>query len=117
MKQHLRTMFSEQARKAIVAAAVAGVAAVVAAGGHYTVVNVLTIAGAVLGAWQATYWTTNADAPAERLHGPGCVDCDSGVTEFHRSRTDKPNNLRAPATPIHDAMVAEYTATPAEPQS
>jgi hypothetical protein len=37
-----------------------------------------------------------ADAPAERLHGPGCVDCDSGVTEFHRSRTDKPNNLRAP---------------------
>jgi 4-amino-4-deoxy-L-arabinose transferase-like glycosyltransferase len=89
--KHLRTMFSAQARKAIVAAVVAGIAAVVAAGGHYTLVNVLTIAGAVLGAWQATYWTSNADAP--------------------------PNTPLASATPIHDAMVAEYTATPVESQS
>jgi hypothetical protein len=29
-----------------------------------------------------------------RLHGPGCVDCDNGVREFHRSRTDKQNGLR-----------------------
>ena len=29
-----------------------------------------------------------------RLHGPGCVDCDNGVVECHRSRTDKPNRLR-----------------------
>jgi hypothetical protein len=87
-------MFSAQARKAIVAAAVAGAAAVVAAGGHYTLVSVLTIAGAVLGAWQATYWTTNTDATVE----------DSG----------KPP---ASATPIHDTMVAEYIATPTEPQS
>jgi hypothetical protein len=92
MKQHLHTMFSAQARKAIVAAAVAGVAAVVAAGGHYTVVSCLTIAGAVLGAWQATYWTSNADAPPVA----------SGVP-------------LASATPIHDTMVAEYTATPVEP--
>jgi 4-amino-4-deoxy-L-arabinose transferase-like glycosyltransferase len=86
MKQHLRTMFSAQARKAIVAAVVAGAAAVVAAGGHYTLVNVLTIAGAVLSAWQATYWTSNADTPSSAP--------------------------LASATPIHDAMVAEYTATP-----
>ena len=29
-----------------------------------------------------------------RLHGPGCADCDNRATEFHRSRTDKPNRLR-----------------------
>jgi hypothetical protein len=89
MKQHLRTMFSAQARKAIVAALVAGAAAVVATGGHWTLVNVLTIAGAVLGAWQATYWTTNAD-----------------------SSPVAPVTPLASATPIHDTMVAEYTATP-----
>jgi 4-amino-4-deoxy-L-arabinose transferase-like glycosyltransferase len=88
---HLRTMLSAQARKALVAAAVAGTAATVATGGHYTLVNVLTVAGAVLGAWQATYWTTNADAPGD---------------------TPPP----ASDTPIHDAMIAEYTATPVEPQ-
>jgi hypothetical protein len=88
MKQHLRTMFSAQARKAIVAAVVAGAAAVVAAQGHWTLVNVLAIAGAVLGAWQATYWTSNADTPVA------------------------PVVPLASATPIDDAMVAEYTATP-----
>jgi hypothetical protein len=89
MKQHLRTMFSAQARKALVAAAVAGIAALVAADGHYTLVNVLTIASAVLGAWQATYWTSNADTPPVAPVVP-----------------------LASATPIHDTMVAEYTATP-----
>jgi uncharacterized membrane protein YeaQ/YmgE (transglycosylase-associated protein family) len=114
MKQHLRIMFSAQADKAIVAGIVAGIAAIVATGGHYTLVNVLGIAGAVLGAWQATYWTTNDTG---RLHGAGCVDCDNGVQEFHRSRTGKPNELKiaTSATPIHDTMVAEYTATPVEP--
>jgi hypothetical protein len=34
-----------------------------------------------------------------RLHGPGCVECDRGVTEFHRSRTDEPNPLVAPEKP------------------
>jgi uncharacterized membrane protein YeaQ/YmgE (transglycosylase-associated protein family) len=88
MKQHLRTMFSAQSDKAIVAGIVAGIAAIVATGGHYTFVNVLGIAGAVLGTWQATYWTSNADTPPTN-----------------------PVTL-ASATPIHDAMVAEYTATP-----
>jgi uncharacterized membrane protein YeaQ/YmgE (transglycosylase-associated protein family) len=79
-------MFSAQADKAIVAGIVAGIAAIVATGGHYTVVNVLGIAGAILGTWQATYWTSNADAPSSAP--------------------------LASATPIHDTMVAEYTATP-----
>jgi uncharacterized membrane protein YeaQ/YmgE (transglycosylase-associated protein family) len=83
-------MFSAQADKAIVAGIVAGIAAIVATGGHYTVVNVLGIAGAILGTWQATYWTSNADTPA----------------------TVAPVVPLASATPIHDAMVAEYTATP-----
>jgi hypothetical protein len=54
---------------------------------------VLGIAGAILGTWQATYWTTNADTP-----------------------TVAPVTPLASATPIHDAMVAEYTATPVNPQ-
>jgi hypothetical protein len=90
MKQHLRTMFSAQARKAAVAAIVGGAAAFVAADGHYTLISIVTIVSAVLGAWQATYWTTNADTPA----------AVAPVTPL------------ASATPIHDTMAAEYTATP-----
>jgi hypothetical protein len=108
MKQHLRVMFSAQARKAIVAAVVAGAAAVVAAGGHYTLVNVLGIAGAILGAWQATYWTSNA-YPAINLNGFG--DPPNKGVDARTQETFAPNPP-ASATPIHDTMVAEYTAAP-----
>lgn len=42
-----------------------------------------------------------------RLHGPGCVDCDNGVKEFHRSRTDKPNQLRPAPVPSGEAGTGE----------
>jgi len=48
---------------------------------------------------------TETQAEGGRLHGPGCVDCDNGVAEWHRARTDKPNNLR-PA-PVADPTTGE----------
>lgn len=57
----IKTMFSAQAAKAFVAALVAGIGvAVLAAENGLTLVEALTIAGAMIGAFQATYWTPNA---------------------------------------------------------
>lgn len=57
----LKTMFSPQAAKAFVAALVAGIAtATLAAEDGLTLVEALTIAGAFIAAFQATYWTPNA---------------------------------------------------------
>jgi len=62
--KNIKTMLSTQARKAIVAALVAaiGVAIGVASGG-IDLTEMLTIAGAFIAAFQATYWTGNADVP------------------------------------------------------
>lgn len=57
----IKTMISTQSNKAFVAALIAGTgAATIAAVDGFTITEWLTIAGAVLVAFQGTYWTTNA---------------------------------------------------------
>lgn len=58
--QNIKTMFSMQSRKATVAALMAALAAAtLAATDGINLVEWLTIAGAAVAAWQATYWTSN----------------------------------------------------------
>ena len=66
---NVKHMFSAQARKAIVAGVVAGLgAAIAAADNGITLVEGLTIASTAVGAFQATYWITNA--PAQQASPP-----------------------------------------------
>lgn len=55
-------MFTAKALKAYVAAFIAGVAAMTIAAETpgFTLIEIFTILGAILAAFQATYWTTNA---------------------------------------------------------
>lgn len=78
MAKHARIMVSKQARKALIGALVAGVGAATTAlaDGQLTALDGLTIAGAVLTAWQAVYWTTNDTTVPQLSSAPvdGSVD-------------------------------------------
>lgn len=59
--EQIKTMASVQSAKAFVASVLAAIgAATVAAPDGFTLVEILVIAGALVGTFQATYWTTNA---------------------------------------------------------
>ena len=59
--EHIKRMASVQSAKAFVATFLAMLAAVtIAEPGGFTLVEILTIIGAGVATFQATYWTTNA---------------------------------------------------------
>jgi hypothetical protein len=72
---NIKRMFSNQARKAFVAAAIAGVSTAVAlAPDGITLAEGLTIAGAALAAFQGTYWTSNAPEAPQVAPVPAWTD-------------------------------------------
>jgi hypothetical protein len=95
---HLKTMFSAQSKKAIVAGIVATIGAATVAAPHgFGVVTALTIVGAGVGAFQGTYWTSNASAEQPAT-----------------TTTQTPNAAPvADPTPIHTATLAASNTAPA----
>ena len=78
---NIKTMFTTQSRKAYVAALIAGIsAATIAADQGFTTTEWLTIAGAVLVAFQATYWTSNADSAQDSTQAVDNLPGGSGGT-------------------------------------
>jgi len=67
--KNIHIMFSMQSLKAFSAAILAAIGAItIAATNGYTLVEILTIIAATVGAFQATYWTSNVDVKIGRAH-------------------------------------------------
>lgn len=87
----IQTMFSAKSAKAFVAAVLAAIStATVAAAGGFTVEEMLSIFGAAVLTFQATFWVSNGPVPAD-----GTIDVEQieGVKRFSLNLDSDPDNL------------------------